>query len=125
MNAGSQCQYQRPSSRVAQVLLQPVEIGRARAVRVVGLDRVGDLVERREAVVHVLDHERADAHPALLLDPRGDVDEHERARDVLVGVLADRGERRDAAERRADEHRRRVERVARSRRTSPANASSV
>ena len=110
---------------VAQVLGEPAEVGRARAVRVVRLDRVGDVVERREAVVHVLGHEGADAHAALLLHPRRDVDEHERAGDVLVGALADRGERRDAAERRADERGRSVERLATTARMSPENASSV
>ena len=110
---------------VAQVLGEPAEVRRARPVRVVALDRVGDVVEGREAVVHVLGHERADAHPALLLHPRRDVDEHERAGDVLVGVLADRRERRDPAERRA--HQAPAARRARARcaRTSPANASSV
>ena len=71
MNAGSQCQYQRPSSRVPQVLLEPAEIRRPRPVRVVALDRVGDLVERREAVVHVLGHERADAHRGPASSMRG------------------------------------------------------
>ena len=75
-------------------------------MRVVGRDRVGDLLERAEAVLEVLAHERADAHRAVLLDLRGDVDEHQRARDVLVGVRADRHHRRDATERRAHEHRR-------------------
>ena len=111
MNAGSQCQYQRPSAPWRRFLASPPRsVGRGRC-GLYALDRVGDLVERREAVVHVLGHERADAHAALLLHARRDVDEHERAGDVLVGVLADRGERRDAAERRADERGRRAERA--------------
>ena len=91
---------------LAHVLLEPREIGRAGPVRVVRGDRVGDLVERPEAVLEVLAHERADAHGAVLLDLRRHVDEHQPARDRLVGVGADRDHRRDAAERRADEHRR-------------------
>ena len=125
MNAGSQCQYQRPSSRVAQVLLQPLEIGRAGAVRVVGLDRVGDLVERREAVVHVLGHERADAHrgPA---PPCGARRRRARARARRPRRGARRSRRatrcRRATRRRARAARRTPREIAT---TSPANASSV
>ena len=46
---------------LAQVLLQPGQVGRAGAVRVVRGDGVGDLVERPEPLVELVDHERADA----------------------------------------------------------------
>ena len=89
---------------LAHVLLEPGQVGGSGPVRVVRGDRVGDLVERPEAVLEVLAHEHADAHGAVLLDLRGDVDEHQPARDRFV-VGADRHHRRDAAERRAHEHR--------------------
>ena len=64
---------------VAQILGEAAEIRRPGPVRVVLLDRVRHFVERREAVVHVLGHEGADAHPALFFHPGCDVDEHECA----------------------------------------------
>src|SRR4029077_15358143 len=93
----------------AQVLLEAAQVGRAGPVRVLALDGVGALVERSEAVVHVLGHERPDAHASLLFGARRDVDEHKCSRDVEITVLTDRGERRESAERRADERGRSTE----------------
>ena len=72
-------------------------------MRVVGRDRVGDLLEAAEPVLEVAAHEVTDAHRAVVLDARRDVDEHEARRERRRLGLRDRHERRDPAERRADE----------------------
>ena len=56
-------------------------------------------------------------------DARRDVDEHERAGEWFAFGLGDRGERRDAAERRADERGRLRRATAATARTSRAKAS--
>ena len=86
----------------AHVLGQPVELAGPRPVRLVGGDGVGHLVERGEAV-GALAHERPDLVGPGDLQPRRDVDEHERG--GVDVVLADGDEARAAAHRRADEHR--------------------
>ena len=80
-------------------------------MRVVALDRIRDLIERREAVVHVFCHECTDAHAPLFFHPGRHIDEHQCPRDLFVRMLADRGEGCDTAERRAHQCRRRVERA--------------
>ena len=72
-------------------------------MRVVGRDRVGHLLEAAEPVLEVPAHEVADAHRALVLDTRGDVNEHEARRERWRLALRDRHERRDPTERRADQ----------------------
>lgn len=63
----------------AQVGGEPVQIGRAGPVRVVGGDRVGDLVEGVEAGLHLLGHEREYPVGAGDFHVRHDVDQHHRA----------------------------------------------
>ncbi len=90
---------------LADVLAQAVEVGRALAQGVVGGDRVGDLVEVGEAV-GVGGHEVADPVDALRLDLDHDVDQD----GDQLGVLAGDDQRRDPAQRGADQHRRATER---------------
>ena len=114
MNAGSQCQYQRPSSCRRTFLRSPSRLRGPRAVRVVGGDRVGDLLERGEAV-GVRGHEVADAVDARAARPWTTTSTSTSAAGE-AGVFAGGGQRGDPAQRCADEHRRPVERRRRTRR---------
>ena len=90
------------------VLLEPREVGRAWPMRVVGLDRIGDLVERPESGLDVFVHERSDAVDARRFDVRCDVDEDERTGDVPtvpLSTLMNGHQGRRAAEGGTDEDR--------------------
>lgn len=65
---------------------------------------VGHVLEGREAVLHVLGHERQDAVRAGTLDVWGDVDQHERVAARIIGRRTQRAERCGAAERCTDQH---------------------
>ena len=89
-----------------QVLREAAEIARALAVRHVARDGVGRLLEAREAVGRAVMNSIMRAAPASSM--RGPTSTSTSAR-AGAPRCADRDQRRDAAERRADQHRRRGE----------------
>ena len=88
---------------LANVLAQAGHVARALAVWEIAGDGIGDVVERIEAV-DAEAHEIADPFDTLALQVRSHIDEDQGGRD-RCRRLADRRQRRDTAERRADEDR--------------------
>ena len=84
------------------VLGESVQVARARAVRLVAGDGVGDFVQRIESI-GPLTHERLDLVDALGLDARRDVDHHQRGGIDLI--FADGDQAGPATHRCADEGR--------------------
>jgi hypothetical protein len=90
---------------LAHVLAQPVEVARPTTNRVVGGDGVGHFLERCEPVAMGCEElENTCDTVTLKLDHH--VDEHQAA--GSPGMLRGRDQRRDPAERRANEDRRLV-----------------
>jgi hypothetical protein len=97
---------QPPVLAETEVASQSAEVGRAWAMRVIGGDSVGRLLEGGKPV-RGRSHERMDALDANQLHTRGDVHEHQPPR--AETMLADREHGRQPAHRRTDEDRLRVQ----------------
>ena len=94
MNAGSQCQYQRPSSRWRRFFFSPTGSSAAAGAGCSAGSRRPPRRATPNPSSMCSDMKAPIRSRPCLLDPGRDVDEHERGRDALVGVLTDRRERR-------------------------------